>query len=50
MTSKAQQALQLELEARKKERRTVSCTEREQQADRKRELARHKAKAKHRGR
>lgn len=45
----AQQAIQLELAARKLEKRADSRERREAEKERKRELARLKAKAKHRG-
>ncbi|MEK8130506.1 YjdF family protein [Paenibacillus filicis] len=48
--SMAKQALALELEHRKKTRRTVSREQKEAEQARKRELAVQKAKAKHRGR
>lgn len=48
--TRAQQAIQAELESRKKERRMITRQEREALAERKREIAREKAKAKHRGR
>ncbi|MCD1259283.1 YjdF family protein [Paenibacillus athensensis] len=46
----AQQALQLELAERKREHRSLSREQKEAAAVRKRELARQKAKEKHRGR
>jgi hypothetical protein len=46
----AQQALQLEYEARKKEKKMISREKREAMKEYKREIARQKAKAKHRGR
>lgn len=49
ISSYAHLALQLELEARKKERKVRSRAEREAEKERKWEIARQKAKAKHRG-
>jgi hypothetical protein len=46
----AQEALKLELEHRKKVRKVLSREQREAEKERKREIARQKAKAKHRGR
>lgn len=50
ITTAAQEALKLELEQRKKEHRTLTKEQREADKARKRELARQKAKDKHRGR
>ncbi|MZP29401.1 DUF2992 family protein [Heliobacterium undosum] len=50
VSTKAQEALQRSFEARKKERQVVSRQQREAFKERKRELARLKAKAKRRGR
>ena len=50
VSSRAQEALRLEYEARKKERKTFSRQQREALEQRKREIKRQKAKAKHRGR
>ncbi|UJF31521.1 YjdF family protein [Paenibacillus hexagrammi] len=49
VSSAAQEALKLELEHRKKERKVVSREQREAAKEMKREMARLKAKAKHRG-
>jgi hypothetical protein len=49
VSSKAQEALRLELEQRKQQRRTISRSEREAEKERKWELRRAKAKARHRG-
>jgi len=49
-STRAQEALKLELEHRKQERRIISRAQREALKERKRELARMKAKARHRGR
>jgi hypothetical protein len=46
----AKEALMLELQHRKRERRILTREEKEADKERKRELARQKAKAKHRGR
>lgn len=50
ISSKAQEALKLELEHRKKERRIATREQQEADKARKREIARQKAKDKHRGR
>jgi hypothetical protein len=50
VSAQAQEALKLELEHRKKVRKVLSREQREAEKERKREIARQKAKAKHRGR
>jgi hypothetical protein len=47
--TKSQDVIRLELESRKLERKTISKAEREADLERRRELRRTKAKAKHRG-
>ncbi|GIP34493.1 YjdF family protein [Paenibacillus sp. J2TS4] len=49
VASAAHQAIQLEYEKRKKERKTFTREQKEQLKEYKREIARQKAKAKHRG-
>jgi hypothetical protein len=49
LTSKAHEAMRLQIEARKQEHKRESRAEREALKDYKRELARQKAKARHRG-
>lgn len=50
VSTRAQEAMKLEMEQRKAERRTVTRAEREAEAARKRAIREAKAKAKHRGR
>lgn len=50
ISTKAQEAIQLELELQKKEKKVQSKAEKEQEKEQKRLIARQKAKEKHRGR
>ena len=50
LSTKAQEAIQLELELQKKEKKVQSKAEKEEEKEQKRLIARQKAKERHRGR